>query len=422
MAIHIFDKDAQSEQVSTTGKHTLTIDFHDVLEFAKQQECYLLGKENQHFILAKEPNKLYRLEIGYDYNNQTMEHDKPALYIQEISGYVHDAIDSRFEYILDLIKNESNHSTHLRSIFNVDFLDTINHHGDILNVKHAQQELKQYNKKHGTQFDLQFQSVTTEEQIGLNCLVAVDGDKMILKAPNQDGAFGEWDDFSNYAKRYSLLKEYIQEHLNKFENLNLNKLSNELDDQYMIYILKSDNVDKYDSLKVLGTNTNDYHTAINQATRFSKEDVIQKMKDLQNDGVSCFVFDDYDKRFFELMSTKFDLTQKFVDQWIEQSSVFASLKQTPTEIVQEFTKGYLPVNPLKSIELNLLNNGYIIENREVLDYKIGKEQNISGDLKILGQDKGVHLSIYRMPSGNYETTAYSVDYSNKQTNTSKLKM
>lgn len=422
MAIDIFNEKVKSDQTSTSGINRLTIDFEDVLEFAKEKKCYLLGKENSMFILADQKGRFFRLDIGYDFNSKTVKHDKPSLCLNEISGFIHDKIDSRFEDVLNLIRSESNYAINLRSIFNTDFLDSIQHNGDYVSVLEAQLELSNYNKKNGTNYEVMFQSVTTENQIGFNCLIAKDGDNMIIKAPDENGEFGKWDDFSNYGRRYLVIKDSIQEHLNKFKELNMVELGNDLDNQYMIYVLKSDNVEKHDALKVLGTKSYDYHTAIEQATTFSKEDVILKMKELKEDGVSCFAFDDFDKRFIDLMSTHFDVSEKFVDQWIEQSNVFQSLKRTPTEIVQELTKDYLPVNPLKSIELNLLQHGYLIENREVLNLKIGKEQGLALNLKIKGQDEGVHVSLYRMPSGNYETVAYAVDLKNKNKNQNKPKL
>lgn len=422
MAIDIFNEKVKSDQTSTSGINRLTIDFEDVLEFAKEKKCYLLGKKNSMFIIADQKGNFFRLDIGYDFNSKTVKHDKPSLCLNEISGFIHDKIDSRFEDVLNLIRSESNYAINLRSIFNTDFLDSIQHNGDYVSVLEAQLELSNYNKKNGTNYEVMFQSFTTENQIGFNCLIAKDGDNMIIKAPAENGEFGKWDDFSNYGRRYLVIKEYIQEHLNKFKELNMVELGNDLDNQYMIYVLKSDNVEKHDALKVLGTKSYDYHTAIEQATTFSKEDVILKMKELKEDGVSCFAFDDFDKRFIDLMSTHFDVSEKFVDQWIEQSNVFQSLKRTPTEIVQELTKDYLPVNPLKSIELNLLQHGYLIENREVLNLKIGKEQGLALNLKIKGQDEGVHVSLYRMPSGNYETVAYAVDLKNKNKNQNKPKL
>lgn len=422
MAINIFNDKAKSDQISRGGLNKLSIDYEDVLELAKDRNYYLLGREHYQFILANEKGRFFTLELEYEYNKDTVKHDKPALYLNELSGYVHDQIDYRFEEVLNLIRSESSYNVNLRSIYNTDFLDRIEHNKEYLSVQEAQLELASYNKKNGTNYELMFQSVTTENQIGFNCLVAKDGENMIIKAPAANGEFGKWDDFSNYSRRYLVIKEYIEAHLNKFKELNMVELGSDLDNEYMIYVLKSDNVERHDSLKVLGTKTYDYHTAIEQAKTFNKEELILKMKELKEDGVSCFAFDDYDKRFMDLMSTHFDLSEKFVDDWINQSKIFETLKRTPTEVVQELTKDYLPVNPLKSIELTLLKNGYLIENREVLNLKIGKEQKLSFNLKIQGEDEGVHLSLYRMPSGNYETTAYSVDLKSKNSNLNKMKL
>ncbi len=422
MAINIFNDKAKSDQESRTGLNKLSIDYEDVLELAKERNYYLLGKENYQFILANEKGNFFRLEIGYNFNNKTVKHDKPELYLNEISGFIHDRIDSRFYNVYNLIRSESSYNINLRSIYNTDFLDRIEHNKEYLSVKEAKIELASYNKRNGTNYELMFQSATTENQIGFNCLVAKDGDNMIIKAPDENGEFGQWADFSNYSRRYLVIKEYIEEHLNKFKDLNMVEEENEIDNNYHIYILRSEVVDKYNALRVLGTDSYDYSTAIEQAKKFTKEEVILKMKELKEEGVSCFAFDDYDKRFIDLMSTQFDLSEKFVDDWINQAKVFQGLKRTPTEIVQELTKDYLPVNPLKSIELNLLQNGYLIENREVLNLKIGKEQGVAVNLKIKGHDEGVHVSLYRMPSGNYETTAYSVDLKSKNANLNRMKL
>lgn len=416
MAKHIFEKEANEEQISTGGIYTLSIDLVEAIDLAKEKKCYLLGKEDGAFILGNKEKDFFVLNIGYN------AQDKAELYMRGVGGFAHDSIDSEFEEVLNLIKNESNYDIHLRSVFNTDFADTIEHNGDILLVKHAKAELNNYNEKNGTNYQVVFQSVTTEHQMGANCLVAMDGDKMLLKAPASNGMFGEWNDFNEYAKRFTVLKDLINTQLEKFKDLNMECSENDIDDNYMIYVLKSKNIDKYDALKVLGTESYNYHEAIKTAKKFTKEEVISELKKLNEDGVSAFVFNDYDKRYMDLMTTHFDLSEKFVDQWIQQEKVFQSLKKTPTEIVQDFTKGYLPVNPLKSIELNLLSQGYLIENREVLNQKIAKEQSINVNLKIVGAAEGVHVSIYRMPSGNYETVAYAVDLKNQNQNQNKPKL
>lgn len=146
-------------------------------------------------------------------------------------------------------------------------------------------------------------------------------------------------------------------------------------------------------------NKQGYTSEINQAGLYDYESALSILKDANLVELNTIIFHNSEKNDYLFGDKRSELNQK------------ARSKRDLNELLSELSSVYHPTNPLSIVEKTLFKEGYYFQDDNIIDAHVEyeKTKKIKIDINSPREGESIMLSIYRMPSGNYELTAYAVN-------------